>query len=400
MTMIRTLPSDSKEQLSEHFNASEFRCKCGKAHDFKVSEELVEKLEALRSALGCSRINITSGFRCVAHDKHVGGSGSGQHTLGKAADICCYDANGAPISSKTVCCKAQDIGFSGIANITAQYIYTHVDVRSGRWYGDEVHGNSYCIPSRDFYEYYGIMKGDAAMYKGIDVSSHQGKIDWSKVKASGVQFAILRAGYGKISTQKDSCFESNYAGAKAAGIPVGAYWYSYAKTPEDARLEADLFLETLKGKKLEYPVFMDVEEQTQFALGKSKVSEIIETFLMRVEKAGYWVGLYMSASPLKQYVADAIKQRYAIWVANYGVSKPSYNGSYGIWQYSASGKVDGITGDVDLDNGYVDYPEKIKEKGLNGFGGVPPENDTKPEEMYIEVAANGKRFAGTLKEIR
>lgn len=238
------------------------------------------------------------------------------------------------------------------------------------------------------------------MYKGIDVSSHQGKIDWSKVKASGVQFAILRAGYGKVITQKDSCFESNYAGAKAAGIPVGAYWYSYAKTPEDARLEADVLLEVIKGKCFEYPIFFDIEEQSQFALGKEKVSAIIRAFLEEVEKAGYWVGLYMSASPLKQYVTDTILNRYAIWVANYGVSKPSYNGSYGIWQYSASGKVDGITGDVDLDNGYVDYPEKIKEKGLNGFGGVPPENDTKPEEMYIEVDANGKRFAGTLKEIR
>ena len=398
--MIRTLPSDSKEQLSEHFNASEFRCKCGKTHDFKVSEELVKKLEALRSALGCSRISISSGYRCVSHDRAVGGSGTGQHTKGNAADICCYDQSGNPIDNRFVCCTAEDIGFHGIARIKGNGMFTHVDMRSGKWYGDETKGMQYCIPKASFYDYFNIQKGDAAMYKGIDVSSHQGKIDWNKVKAAGIQFAILRAGYGKISTQKDSCFESNYAGAKAAGIPVGAYWYSYAKTPEDARLEADLFLETLKGKKLEYPAFMDVEEQTQFALGKSKVSEIIETFLMRVEKAGYWVGLYMSASPLKQYVADAIKQRYAIWVANYGVSKPSYNGSYGIWQYSASGKVDGITGDVDLDNGYVDYPGKIKEKGLNGFGGVPPENDTKPEEMYIEVTANGKRFAGTLKEIR
>ncbi len=239
------------------------------------------------------------------------------------------------------------------------------------------------------------------MYKGIDVSSHQGKIDWGKVKASGVQFAILRAGYGKLSTQKDSCFEANYAGAKAAGIPVGAYWYSYAKTVEEAQKEADLFLETLKGKQLEYPVFMDVEEQSQFALGKAKVSEIIETFLMRVEKAGYWVGLYMSASPLKQYVSDAIRSRYAIWVANYGVSKPSYNGSYGIWQHSASGRIDGISGDVDLDNGYVDYPDKIRSKGLNGFGGIPPEADAaKPEEMSIEITVNGKKFAGTVKEVK
>ena len=122
--MIKTYGYDDRTQLSAHFNASEFRCKCGQAHDFQLSDELVGKLEQLYAALNCSKIIVTSGFRCVTHDKSVGGSGTGQHTIGRAADICCYGQDGQPISSKLVCCKAQDIGFSGIANITAAYQYT------------------------------------------------------------------------------------------------------------------------------------------------------------------------------------------------------------------------------------------------------------------------------------
>ena len=234
--MIKVYPYDSDEQITAHFKASEFRCKCGKAHDFKIDTELVQKLEILRERLNCSKINVTSGFRCVTHDKNVGGSGTGQHTLGKAADICCYDKEGYMISSKLVCCAAEDIGFHGIANITAGYVYTHVDTRNGKWYGDEVHGNSYCIPNSSFYDYFCISKGDVSMYKGIDVSEHQGKIDWTKVTAD---FAILRAGYGKSVSQKDKQFDANYSGAKAKGITIGVYWYSYAMTPDEARIEAD-----------------------------------------------------------------------------------------------------------------------------------------------------------------
>ncbi|HOA00612.1 GH25 family lysozyme [Ruminococcus sp.] len=216
-------------QLSPHFNAKEFRCKCGKEHEFMISNELIEKLEKLYAALNCSKIIVTSGFRCSAHDKTVGGSGTGQHTLGNAADICCYGQDGQPISSKVVCCKAQDIGFRGIANITAAYQYTHVDVRpNGKWYGDEVHGNS--TVTDDFYKYFG-----GEDMKGIDVSVHNGDIDWGKVKADGIDFAIIRAGFGRLEKQKDEKFEQNYAGAKSAGIPVGAYWYSYAMTPGGSR---------------------------------------------------------------------------------------------------------------------------------------------------------------------
>lgn len=153
--MVRTYKYGDKTQISAHFNASEFQCKCGKPHDFQISDELIQNLETLREALQCKNIHISSGFRCPAHDKAVGGKGNGKHTKGLAADVVCNAKNGAPISSKVVSCKAQDIGFCGIANITAAYTSTHLDMRSGKkWFGDETRGTSWACD--DLYRYYGI----------------------------------------------------------------------------------------------------------------------------------------------------------------------------------------------------------------------------------------------------
>ena len=103
--------SDST-QITPHFNSSEFRCKCGKVHEFGISNELVDKLEKLYAALNCSKIIVTSGYRCPTHGKNVGGSGTGQHTLGNAADICCYGQDGQPISSKKSSVKKRRISAS------------------------------------------------------------------------------------------------------------------------------------------------------------------------------------------------------------------------------------------------------------------------------------------------
>ena len=380
-------------QLSLNFNAKEFRCKCGKEHEFMISNELIEKLEKLYAALNCSKIIVTSGFRCTAHDKTVGGSGTGQHTLGNAADICCYGQDGQPISSKVVCCKAQDVGFRGIANITAAYQYTHVDVRpNGKWYGDEVHGNS--TVTDDFYKYFG-----GEDMKGIDVSVHNGNIDWQKVKNAGIDFAILRAGYGRLASQKDERFEQNYSGAKAAGVPVGAYWYSYAMSEDEARLEADVFLSIIKGKQFEFPVYYDVEEKKQFALGKEKVSAIMRAFLKKVENAGYFVGLYGSASSMTTHTADDIKSWYTIWLAHW-VDQTNYSGAYGIWQHSEKGKVAGINGNVDLDICYKDFPTVIKGKGLNGWGKTPTPVPNVPDTGVTVTVQIGKdSYKGTLKKV-
>lgn len=202
---------------------------------------------------------------------------------------------------------------------------------------------------------------------GIDISKHNGSIDWQKVKASGkVDFAIVRAGFGKWGTQKDEKFEANYNGAKAVGIPVGAYWYSYAMSESEARQEADVFLKIIKGKQFEFPVYYDVEEAKQFALGKEKISAIIRAFLEKVESAGYYVGLYGSKSSLSTHTADDIKNRYTIWLAHW-VNQTNYSGAYAVWQYSEKGSVPGISGNVDLNVCNTDFPAIIPPGGFNGF---------------------------------
>jgi len=387
-------------QLSQHFNVQEFKCKCGREHDIQINPDLITNLEKLYEKLNCSKIIVTSGYRCEAHDRSVGGTGKGQHTIGNAADICCYGQDGKPVSSRTVCCKAQDVGFGGIANITNEYIYTHVDVRTGKkWYGNEVESNN--SVTDDFYQYYGGNE-----IKGIDVSIHNGIIDWQKVKESGVDFAIIRAGFGRFADQKDENFERNYDEAKAAGIPIGAYWYSYATTVEEAIDEAEVFVSLLSGKQFEYPLFFDQEEKAAFETGKENCSKMIRAFCDVLEANGYWAGLYTSRSYLETYIEDDIKERYALWIAEWG-SKLNYNGSAAIWQYSEKGYVDGISGNVDLDICYRDFPTVIKEKGFNGFGKVSaPEtkNDDKQETIKTEgvnitIQIGDESYNGTLFKV-
>lgn len=204
------------------------------------------------------------------------------------------------------------------------------------------------------------------MPNGIDVSQWQGDIDFNAVKRSGVDFVIIRAGYGMFASQVDPKFNTNYKRAKDAGLDVGVYWYSYAKSVSEAIFEADTCINAIKGKTFEYPIYFDLEETSQFNKGKGFCDAITCAFCTRLEKAGYFAGLYISRSPLQTYISVDVANRYALWVAEYG-SKLNYNKPVGIWQYSSKGVKPGINGEVDLDISYVDYPTIIKSKGLNGF---------------------------------
>lgn len=203
---------------------------------------------------------------------------------------------------------------------------------------------------------------------GIDVSRWQGTVDWAKVKNSGkVDFAIMRAGYGKEYDQVDPSFHTNMKNAQAEGIPCGVYWYSYAMTAADAKQEAKVFLDTIKGYQFEYPVVFDIEDPTQMELTKTEVGQIIDAFCSAVEAEGYYCVLYSYASFLNSYVPAATLKKYDIWVAHTKVSKPDFTGDYGIWQYSHTGTVSGISGDVDMNYAYRDYPMIIKNGHYNGF---------------------------------
>lgn len=222
--------------------------------------------------------------------------------------------------------------------------------------------------------------------KGIDVSKHQGNINWDAVTTD---FAIIRAGYGIVISQKDPMFETNYKACKERGIPVGAYWYSYASTEVAAKLEAEVCLEVLKGKQFEMPIYYDIEEKGSLRAA----NKIAKVFCETLEKAGYFVGIYASASPLKTYFSEEIRKRYAIWVAHYGVAKPNYSGNYGMWQYSSAGKVNGIYGNVDMDFCYEDYPSIIKNACLNGF------KKTHTVAVGDTLSAIAKRYGITVDEL-
>jgi GH25 family lysozyme M1 (1,4-beta-N-acetylmuramidase) len=213
---------------------------------------------------------------------------------------------------------------------------------------------------------------------GIDVSKHNGNIDWQSVKASGkVNFCIIRAGYGKSISQKDAQFEANYKGAKAVGIPVGAYWYSYAITPAEAEAEARVFLQAIAGKQFEMPVYFDIEEKSALNTGKNNVTAMCRAFCNVMEKAGYWCGIYASRSHIQNYIRTETQQRYSLWVAEWG-AKCNFNGEFGMWQSFDKGRIDGIGSYVDLDVCYVDYPSAIMAAGKNGY--------PKPAEQAADAA--------------
>ncbi|MBP3793179.1 MAG: 1,4-beta-N-acetylmuramidase [Ruminococcus sp.] len=206
---------------------------------------------------------------------------------------------------------------------------------------------------------------------GIDVSQWQGTINWPQVKGK-VDFALIRAGYGDTLSfpyQIDKMYEANYKGCKQAGIPVGVYFYSYASTVEQAQREADSCIALLKGKQFEYPVYYDVEEFDIFRSGNTNA--IIKAFCDKLEKAGYFTGIYIYRSALQTYVNKQIRERYAVAVAEYG-PKCNYDGPYGIWQNTSDWSCSGISGRVDHDYCYVDYPKIIREAGMNGFSKTVP----------------------------
>lgn len=205
------------------------------------------------------------------------------------------------------------------------------------------------------------------MVKVIDISKHNGTIDFEKVKADGISGVIIRAGYGRHISQKDPTFEKYYANAKAAGLNVGAYWYSYALSVSEAKLEAAVFLEAIKGKQFELPVYYDIEEEKHVALGKTICSAMVEAFCGTVEKAGYFAGVYSFDSFFGSNLADSVQKKYTCWVARVENVKPAYCKAYDMHQYTWEGKVSGMPNVCDISYCYKDFPKIIKKAGLNGF---------------------------------
>lgn len=203
--------------------------------------------------------------------------------------------------------------------------------------------------------------------KVIDVSKHNGTINWSDVKKDGIEGVIIRAGFGKLVSQKDPAFETYYKGASAVGLHVGAYWYSHALSASEAEQEAKAFLACIKGKRFDLPVYLDIEDKTQVPLGKNVCTDIVNAFMCVLEGAGYFAGVYSFDSFFGSNLSNDIRIRYAIWVSRVENVAPKIATEWGIHQYSWKGKVKGINGDVDMDSCIKDYPSIIKNVGFNGY---------------------------------
>ena len=190
---------------------------------------------------------------------------------------------------------------------------------------------------------------------GIDVSKWNGGIDFNKVKSAGIKFVIIRAGFGVNGI--DRLFKANYTAAKEAGLKIGVYWYSYAKTKAELQNEISAFLNAIKGLQFEMPVYWDIEEEWVI----NNINYVILTVCSALENAGYFAGYYTSAS-VNASVSDENKKRFTSWIAHWGKKAGTYKPLH---QYSNTGEIHGINGDVDLDFCSVDFPAIITEKKLN-----------------------------------
>ena len=222
---------------------------------------------------------------------------------------------------------------------------------------------------------------------GIDVSEHNSgihnhetdktpiDIDWEKVKADGVDFAIIRCGWGmNYTSQDDLTWERNASECERLGIPYGVYIYSYADSTERAKSEAEHVLRLIEGHNLSYPVFYDMEDNS--TLG-ADLAEIATTFCSIIEGAGYPVGVYANLNWWNNYLTDGCFDNWYKWVAQYNTTC-NYKGEYTMWQFTSSGTVDGITGACDM-NWQIGYP--------NDHGYVGPFQDVSSNAWYANAVS-------------
>ena len=214
---------------------------------------------------------------------------------------------------------------------------------------------------------------------GIDVSNWQGNIDWEKVKGN-IEFALLKIGNIGDSKKfwKDESFERNYAECKRLGISVGGYVYCYANEIENAEQAGKAVVEYLKGKTFELPIYIDMEDKEIKPEGKTKLTHIAVTFNTLIEKAGYWAGVYANKNWFDNYLDKAtLSEKYTCWVAQYYDKCTLNMKSIDIWQNSSSGKIDGISGNVDTNYMYRDLISEI--------AGTTPKTNVKEEKPAVSI---------------
>lgn len=217
---------------------------------------------------------------------------------------------------------------------------------------------------------------------GIDISEWQpSKSINYDLLSKKLDFVILRVGYTGYGTgknkRKDAEFERHYSEFVKRGVPVGVYWYSCASTVAEAKEEARLTLEWIKGKKIEYPVYFDTEDNYhQRPLSREDLTDVTKAYCEAIQNAGYFTGIYASLSWLNNEL-NMKRLPFSVWVAQWGVNAPSYDA--GMWQYTSDGSLEGYNGRLDCNYSFEDFKKIITEAGLNNLGKAPVEPE-KPVE--------------------
>lgn len=205
----------------------------------------------------------------------------------------------------------------------------------------------------------------------IDISTWQGGIDYNDIK-NNCKYAILRAGFGDCDI--DNRFEEHYANLQ--GMHLGAYWYSYAQSPEQARTEARLFIRTIGDKKFDLPIYLDIEDSTMSSLGRGTLDAIVRAFGEEIQNAGYYYGVYSNLNWYRNIISGSeLNKSYDWWIALWGgdAPDPAYGINYGIWQFGET-----WMGGQKIDGNYIykDYPTIIRELGLNHLDDPTPPSPT------------------------
>lgn len=210
-------------------------------------------------------------------------------------------------------------------------------------------------------------------YRFVDVSRYQGLIDWAQVAAAGYKGAMLKTVSTNYKLSKrsdglyiDPTFETNYRNARAAGLDVGVYYYTYATSEAMANAELALLRQALRGKELTLPVAVDVEDNRLGNLDKQSLTDLTAYALHEVEQMGFYAQLYTYTSFAKAhlYVGGAALRPYDVWLADYTGKAPKVDFAYNAHQHTSKGSVPGISGNVDLSVTEINYPRIIRKKGL------------------------------------
>ena len=303
--------------------------------------------------------------------------------------------------------EGQLIGYSGdTGNCYGAHLHFEVRWKGNRtnplnWLDNDFNTASSAVKLGSYSSVKNNTKEVKRMYYAIDVSKHQGEFDWQAAYDKGIRHTMLRAGYGRYSSQKDPQFERNAAECARLGIQYGVYWYSYATTPAEARQEARCCLAAIKGKHLCLPVAYDIEyEPCILRLTNAQRTALVQAFLSEIEAAGYYGILYASCNFIRNRLDYKALSKYDIWVAQYG-STCTCPLPYGIWQYSSRNAlgVPGYGTSLDCNRVYKDYEQLMIQAGLQGHTAPTPE-DTTPNKLDKQRITIGRISSGDRSTIR